>query len=86
VCAYVAAAAQTMVRKTAQEKPGSAAHWSTGTSKLRKDPHFAGKLEAIIGLYLATPERALLLCRDETSQKGMARPPRLPRETPRREK
>jgi transposase len=36
--------------------------------KVSRDPHFAEKLEAIVGLYLAPPQRALVLCVDEKSQ------------------
>jgi len=36
--------------------------------KLSNDPHFAEKLEDIIGLYLSPPEHALVLCCDEKSQ------------------
>lgn len=36
--------------------------------KLSRDPQFAEKLEAIVGLYLAPPQRALVLCVDEKSQ------------------
>lgn len=36
--------------------------------KVSKDPHFAQKLEAIVGLYLNPPEHALVLCCDEKSQ------------------
>jgi transposase len=32
------------------------------------DPHFAEKLEEVIGLYLAPPENAIVLCVDEKSQ------------------
>jgi transposase len=32
------------------------------------DPHFAEKLEAIVGLYLNPPEHAMVLCADEKSQ------------------
>ena len=32
------------------------------------DPHFAEKLEDIVGLYLSPPEHALVLCCDEKSQ------------------
>jgi DDE superfamily endonuclease len=32
------------------------------------DPHFAEKLESIVGLYLNPPEHALVLCCDEKSQ------------------
>ncbi len=36
--------------------------------KVSRDPAFAEKLEAIVGLYLAPPQRALVLCVDEKSQ------------------
>ena len=85
-----------IVRRTTQEKPANATHWSTrsmavtaGVSdssilriwrahglkphrtesfKLSNDPHFSDKLEAIVGLYLAPPEQAIVLCVDEKSQ------------------
>lgn len=38
------------------------------TFKVSNDPHFAEKLEAIVGLYLKPPEHALVLCCDEKSQ------------------
>jgi transposase len=38
------------------------------TFKVSNDPEFAGKLEAIIGLYLNPPEHAIVLCADEKSQ------------------
>jgi len=38
------------------------------TFKVSNDPHFAEKLEDIVGLYLAAPEHALVLCCDEKSQ------------------
>jgi hypothetical protein len=38
------------------------------TFKLSRDPQFAEKLEAIVGLYLNPPEHALVLCCDEKSQ------------------
>lgn len=38
------------------------------TFKVSRDPQFVEKLEAIVGLYLAPPERALVLCVDEKSQ------------------
>jgi transposase len=38
------------------------------TFKLSRDPNFAEKLEAIVGLYLNPPEHALVLCCDEKSQ------------------
>jgi transposase len=36
--------------------------------KISRDAQFAEKLEAIVGLYLAPPQRALVLCVDEKSQ------------------
>ena len=36
--------------------------------KVSSDPEFAGKLEAIVGLYLNPPEHALVLSVDEKSQ------------------
>ncbi len=36
--------------------------------KVSRDPQFAEKLEDIVGLYLAPPEHALVLCCDEKSQ------------------
>jgi len=84
------------VRKTTQQTPPNATHWSTRTMaaatgisersvrriwrqhglkphlvrtfKISRDPAFAEKLEAIVGLYLAPPEHALVLCVDEKSQ------------------
>jgi len=38
------------------------------TLKVSNDPHFADKLEAIVGLYLNPPEHALVLSVDEKSQ------------------
>lgn len=38
------------------------------TFKVSRDPHFAEKLEAIVGLYLNPPEHALVLSCDEKSQ------------------
>jgi transposase len=38
------------------------------TFKLSSDPHFAAKLEAVVGLYLNPPDHALVLCCDEKSQ------------------
>lgn len=38
------------------------------TFKLSKDPRFVEKLRDIVGLYLAPPEHALVLCCDEKSQ------------------
>ena len=36
--------------------------------KVSNDPHFAEKLEAVVGLYLSPPEHAIVLCIDEKSQ------------------
>ncbi len=38
------------------------------TFKVSNDPHFAEKLEDVIGLYLNAPEHAIVLCCDEKSQ------------------
>jgi len=38
------------------------------TFKVSKDPQFAEKLEAVVGLYLNPPEHALVFCVDEKSQ------------------
>lgn len=85
-----------VIRKTLQEKPENATHWSTSlmaeavglyptaisriwrafglkphrleTFKLSSDPHFVAKVRDIVGLYLAPPDRALVLCVDEKSQ------------------
>jgi hypothetical protein len=38
------------------------------TFKLSTDPQFVEKVRDIVGLYLAPPERALVLCVDEKSQ------------------
>jgi len=38
------------------------------TFKVSNDPHFAEKLEDIVGLYLDAPEHALVFCCDEKSQ------------------
>lgn len=38
------------------------------TFKLSKDPHFVEKLQAVVGLYLQPPERAVVFCVDEKSQ------------------
>lgn len=38
------------------------------TFKISRDPHFSEKLEAIVGLYLDPPDRAIVLCADEKSQ------------------
>jgi hypothetical protein len=36
--------------------------------KVSRDPRFVEKLEDIVGLYLAPPVHAIVLCRDEKSQ------------------
>jgi transposase len=84
------------VRKTLEETPANATHWSlrsmaravgyapstihriwqafglqphrSETFKLSSDPFFVEKVRDIVGLYLAPPERALVLCVDEKSQ------------------
>lgn len=38
------------------------------TWKLSKDPQFVAKVRDVVGLYLAPPERAVVLCVDEKSQ------------------
>jgi len=38
------------------------------TFKVSNDPHFAEKLEDVVGLYLDAPEHAMVLCCDEKSQ------------------
>jgi transposase len=38
------------------------------TFKVSNDPHFAEKLEDVVGLYLNAPEHAIVLCCDEKSQ------------------
>ena len=38
------------------------------TFKVSNDPHFAEKLEDIVGLYLNPPENALVFLADEKSQ------------------
>jgi transposase len=67
-------------RKMAKEIGVSAAsvsrHWRANGLKphlvrgfkVSRDPHFAEKLEDIVGLYMSPPEHALVLCCDEKSQ------------------
>jgi GNAT superfamily N-acetyltransferase len=52
-----------------------ATHWGlrpkphlTKTFKLSNDPQFIEKVQDIVGLYLDPPDKALVLCIDETSQ------------------
>ncbi len=40
----------------------------TGTFKLSKDPLFVEKVRDIVGLYMAPPDKAMVLCVDEKSQ------------------
>ena len=40
----------------------------TRTFKVSNDPHFAEKLDDVVGLYLNAPEHAIVLCCDEKSQ------------------
>jgi transposase len=40
----------------------------TKTFKLSKDPQFIDKVRDVVGLYLAPPDRAIVLCVDEKSQ------------------
>ena len=40
----------------------------TESFKLSKDPLFVEKVRDVVGLYMAPPERALVLCVDEKSQ------------------
>ena len=40
----------------------------TKTFKLSNDPHFAEKVQDVVGLYLDPPDKALVLCVDEKSQ------------------
>src|SRR5674536_80216 len=42
--------------------------WQQGTFKLSTDPRFEEKVTDIVGLYLAPPEGAVVLCVDEKSQ------------------
>jgi transposase len=85
-----------IVRRTIEETPRNATHWSTRTMakaegvsektvrriwkrhglkphlvrtfKLSRDPHFAERLEDVVGLYLNPPEHAIVLSVDEKSQ------------------
>ena len=49
----------------------------TETFKLSRDPQFVEKVRDVVGLYLAPPERALVLCVDEKTQ-VQARQPTAP--------
>ncbi len=87
---------QAIIRRTIEETPRNATHWSTrsmakaeGVSektirriwkrhglkphlvrsfKLSRDPHFAERLEDVVGLYLNPPQHAIVLSVDEKSQ------------------
>jgi hypothetical protein len=41
------------------------APWRTGTFKFSTDPQLVGKVVDVVGLYLAPPENAVVLCVDE---------------------
>lgn len=45
-----------------------AAPWLEGTFKFSTDPELVAKIVDVIGLYLAQPENAIVLCVDEKSQ------------------
>lgn len=50
-------------------------HWQK-TFELSTDPHFAGKVRDVVGLYLASPDHALTLSADEKNQiQARPRPP-----------
>ncbi|WP_422933238.1 IS630 family transposase [Sinomonas sp. P47F7] len=42
--------------------------WRSGTFKFSTDPELVGKVTDVVGLYLAPPEDAIVLCVDEKSQ------------------
>ena len=42
--------------------------WRLQTFKFSTDPELVGKVTDIVGLYLAPPENAVVLCVDEKSQ------------------
>ena len=42
--------------------------WRSGTFKFSTDPELVGKVTDVVGLYLAPPENAIVLCVDEKSQ------------------
>ncbi|PIE26950.1 MAG: IS630 family transposase, partial [Micrococcales bacterium] len=42
--------------------------WRSETFKFSTDPELVGKVTDIVGLYLAPPENAIVLCVDEKSQ------------------
>jgi transposase len=42
--------------------------WRRGTFKFSTDPELEGKVRDVVGLYLAPPEHAIVLCIDEKSQ------------------
>lgn len=74
--------AQAVVQRTTQTTTAQATDWSVRrfwrahglkphrlrSFKLSRDPQLTDKLEALVGLYLAPPQWALVLCVDEQSQ------------------
>lgn len=42
--------------------------WRSGTFKFSTDPELVGKVTDVVGLYLAPPDNAVVLCLDEKSQ------------------
>ena len=42
--------------------------WRAGTFKFSTDPELIAKVTDVVGLYLAPPENAIVLCVDEKSQ------------------
>lgn len=65
------------IRKANHRKPHL-----TRAFKLSRDPEFESKFRDVIGLYLNQPDKALLLCCDEKSQRQALE--RTPRQNPAR--
>lgn len=42
--------------------------WRNGTFRFSTDPELVGKITDVVGLYLATPENAIMQCVDKRSQ------------------
>lgn len=67
---------RSMARELGVSQSSISRHWRAHglkphlveTFKISRDPKFAEKLEDIVGLYMAPPEHALVLCCDEKSQ------------------
>ena len=61
-----------VITRTLETKPKAATHWSTRTmaqtTGLSTDPLFVEKVRDVVGLYLAPPEKAIVLSVDEKSQ------------------